>query len=145
MPFKGLRELVLKISPDEVQKKKVPFNFEGLQQGTYGVRCFQDVNGNGKLDKGLFGPSEPWGMSWQRESPLDGRSLNILLSRLDRILKIFKLHWSKAAHWKIDVRREKALFLKSIAELWPAAVRLHRNIDEISMLESITYKKIEKI
>lgn len=145
MPFKGLRELVLKISPDEVQKKKVPFKFEGLQQGTYGVRCFQDVNGNGKLDKGLFGPSEPWGMSWQRESPLDGRSLNILLSRLDRILKIFKLHWSKAAHWKIDVRREKALFLKSIAELWPAAVRLHRNIDEISMLESITYKKIEKI
>ena len=67
MPFKGLRELVIKIGPDEVQKKKVPFKFEGLQQGTYGVRCFQDVNGNGKLDKGLFGPSEPWGMSWQRE------------------------------------------------------------------------------
>ena len=47
----------------------LPFSFTGLEPGVYGIRCFQDSNGNGKLDRGLFGPKEPWGMSWQGEKP----------------------------------------------------------------------------
>ena len=27
----------------------------------YAIRVFQDVNGNGDLDIGSFGPKEPWG------------------------------------------------------------------------------------
>ncbi len=37
------------------------FQFNNVSAGTYAVQCFQDVNGNGKLDEGLFGPTEPWG------------------------------------------------------------------------------------
>jgi len=39
-----------------------------LPSGKYGVRCFLDINGNGELDRGLFGPTEPWGMSWSRQA-----------------------------------------------------------------------------
>ncbi|NNC94604.1 MAG: DUF2141 domain-containing protein [Chitinophagales bacterium] len=35
-----------------------------LKAGNYAVSLFQDLNHNGKLDKGLFGiPKEPWGCS----------------------------------------------------------------------------------
>jgi len=44
--------------------RRVAFAFP-VPQGTYGIRCFLDVNGNGALDRGLFGPIEPWGMSWR--------------------------------------------------------------------------------
>lgn len=38
--------------------------FPDLKPGTYGVAVFQDKNGNGKMDKGLFGiPKEPYGFS----------------------------------------------------------------------------------
>ena len=56
-------------NPKQLNKKKVSFKFEGIQKGTYGIRCFQDENGNGKLGKGMFGPKEPWGMSWQGDKP----------------------------------------------------------------------------
>lgn len=68
-PFTGVQDSVIKIGQDEIDKKKVTFKFIGIQPGIYGIRCFQDVNGNGKLDKGMFGPKEPWGMSWQGEKP----------------------------------------------------------------------------
>jgi uncharacterized protein (DUF2141 family) len=68
-PLTGLQKVILKIGPDEIQKRKLSFEFKDVRRGTYGIRCFQDVNGNGKLDKGLFGPKEPWGMSWQRQRP----------------------------------------------------------------------------
>lgn len=58
-----------KIGKDEFEKKKVAFKFKEIPPGTYGIRCFKDVNGNGKLDKGLFGPKEPWGMSRQGNKP----------------------------------------------------------------------------
>jgi uncharacterized protein (DUF2141 family) len=47
-----------------VSSKKIAYEFLSVLGGTYGIRCFQDLNGNGKLDKGLFGPSEPWALSW---------------------------------------------------------------------------------
>lgn len=37
---------------------------EGLTAGTYGIALFQDLNGNGKLDRNLLGaPNEPFGFS----------------------------------------------------------------------------------
>jgi len=53
--------LILKVGPEDVEKGKVSFIFKNVPQGTYGIKCFQDVNGNGKLDTGIFGPREPWG------------------------------------------------------------------------------------
>ncbi len=52
----------LPVGPAEIKKGKVPFQFQGVPAGTYGIRCFQDVNGNQKLDEGTFGPTEPWGV-----------------------------------------------------------------------------------
>ena len=38
--------------------------FDGLAPGTYGVKLFQDLNGDGELALGNFGiPSEPYGFS----------------------------------------------------------------------------------
>ncbi len=41
------------------------FCFPKVKNGVYGIRCFQDLNNNGILDKGLFGPTEPYGFSWK--------------------------------------------------------------------------------
>ena len=54
----------------EIAENKVRFSFQNVEKGTYGIRCFQDLNGDGKLNKGMFGPSEPWGMSWKEEKVL---------------------------------------------------------------------------
>lgn len=68
-PFTGSQVLRLEIEAQERTVEEVPFRFEKVEAGIYGIRCFQDVNGNGKLDRGLRGPLEPWGMSWQEEKP----------------------------------------------------------------------------
>jgi len=68
-PFTGIQDTVITINKKDLKKKSVSFKFKGIQSGTYGIRCFQDENGNGKLDKGMFGPKEPWGMSWQGDKP----------------------------------------------------------------------------
>ena len=47
--------------------RNIEITFGNVTSGQYGIRCFIDTNDNGKLDRGLFGPSEPWGMSWNRE------------------------------------------------------------------------------
>ena len=62
-PMAGLRETRLRVGPSEAAAGRVHFCFR-LPAGRYGVRCFLDLNGNGRLDKGPFGPAEPWGMSW---------------------------------------------------------------------------------
>ncbi len=54
--------LIIPVGEEEQKAQKVSFAFEGVPAGTYGIRCFQDVNGNGELDMGTFGPREPWGM-----------------------------------------------------------------------------------
>lgn len=46
----------------EVSGETVRVSFEGVAPGTYGIKLFHDVNGNGKLDRNLIGiPSEPYG------------------------------------------------------------------------------------
>jgi len=62
IPQSGLDTILLKICSNSVK-----YEFRGIPEGTYGIRCFQDLNGNGKLDRGMFGPSEPWAMSWKEK------------------------------------------------------------------------------
>ena len=62
-PLTGFHELRLRIGPAEAMAGMVHISFM-LPPGRYGIRCFLDINGNGRLDRGPFGPTEPWGMSW---------------------------------------------------------------------------------
>ena len=66
-PLTGLQTIILAVDQSNFGNTRISFDFQGVRTGTYGIRCFQDTNGNGKLDRGLFGPSEPWGMSWNSE------------------------------------------------------------------------------
>ena len=55
-----------------VRAGRMPFAFEGVPSGTYALRAWQDVNGNGKLDTDAFGrPKEPWG-TYRRSHPRFG-------------------------------------------------------------------------
>ena len=52
-----------KIEIGTAEKKEVSFRFDGIPKGIYAIQCFQDVNGNSKLDRDMIGrPTEPWGM-----------------------------------------------------------------------------------
>ncbi len=62
-PMSGLQHMVLHPTDNELTDGAVGYRFERLPTGTYAIRCFQDENGNGKLD--LTGPAEPWGMSFR--------------------------------------------------------------------------------
>lgn len=56
---KSLQGTVAEVSGDTVR-----VSFEGVAPGTYGIKLYHDVNGNGKLDRSLIGmPSEPYGFS----------------------------------------------------------------------------------
>lgn len=68
-PLTGIQTVIINPSQNDIDNKKVTFEFKGVAAGTYGIRCFQDINSNRKLDRGMFGPKEPWGMSWQGEEP----------------------------------------------------------------------------
>lgn len=48
------------VATDDAQGKRVAFSFENVPAGSYVLQGFQDVDGNGELDSGAFGPSEPW-------------------------------------------------------------------------------------
>jgi uncharacterized protein (DUF2141 family) len=50
------RILVIKLTPEQRKAKMASFNFTAVPKGAYIIRCFQDVNGNGKLD--LASPTE---------------------------------------------------------------------------------------
>lgn len=63
-PFSGLHTIVIHPDKGMAESGCLHFTFNGIPEGEYGIRCFQDVNENGELDKGLFGPKEPWGLSW---------------------------------------------------------------------------------
>ncbi|MBN1926663.1 MAG: DUF2141 domain-containing protein [Prolixibacteraceae bacterium] len=62
IPQSGIDTLILDASSNTMN-----FSFANVQKGIYGIRCFQDTNGNKILDKGIFGPAEPWGFSWKRK------------------------------------------------------------------------------
>ena len=43
------------------------FQFDGIPSGRYALRAYLDTNENGRLDSGLFGPTEPWALSWRTD------------------------------------------------------------------------------
>jgi uncharacterized protein (DUF2141 family) len=53
---------IIELGPEDLEKGKISFSFTNVPEGTYGIKCFQDLNGNKILDSGAFGPLEPWGM-----------------------------------------------------------------------------------
>jgi uncharacterized protein (DUF2141 family) len=68
VPMSGIQAVTTKLDVSGPKTRWVAFAFT-VPRGTYGIRCFLDVNGNGGLDRGLFGPMEPWGMSWRVRRP----------------------------------------------------------------------------
>lgn len=54
-----VRAAVVSVASDTVTA-----TFEGLEPGTYAIRAFHDVDGDGKMDTNLFGmPTEPFAFS----------------------------------------------------------------------------------
>lgn len=76
--------LILRVGPEETKKGKVPFQFGGVLTGTYVIRCFQDVNENQKLDRGMFGPSEPWGVYRPKRPAFRGPKFEEISFAVDR-------------------------------------------------------------
>ena len=57
-------DLTLKVENVGVSEGADSVVFEGLEPGTYGVKLFHDVDGDGELARGNFGiPTEPYGFS----------------------------------------------------------------------------------
>lgn len=65
IPFTGTFEVIVQITESVIDDGFVEFEFGEVPVGRYGIRVFVDTNENQELDRGLFGPREPWGMSWQ--------------------------------------------------------------------------------
>ena len=63
-PVEAIEKISLSPSAADISKGYIDYVFRDVEGGVYGIKCFQDINANGKLDAGLFGPKEPWGMSW---------------------------------------------------------------------------------
>jgi len=61
-PYTGIKKI--KIEAGENQNP-IAFEFKNVGKGTYGLRCFHDLNDNGKLDRFLTIPNEPWTLSWK--------------------------------------------------------------------------------
>lgn len=68
VPMCGIQAVTTTLDASGPKTRRVAFAFT-VPRGTYGIRCFLDMNGNGELDRGLFGPMEPWGMSWRVRRP----------------------------------------------------------------------------
>ena len=67
--YEGVQKQILIVTEKESDSGRVHFSFSGVEAGIYGIRCYQDENGNEELDGGLFGPIEPWGMSFRDDRP----------------------------------------------------------------------------
>ncbi len=79
-PLTGLQVTVL----DADRLGRAFFSFNSVARGEYGIRCYLDINGNGKLDGGLFGPKEPWGMSWKADKTSRWPRFNNISFKVDR-------------------------------------------------------------
>ena len=84
----GIKRIVKKLSSEELSNGYFSFSFENISKGEYGIKCFIDENGNGKLDKGLFGPIEPWGMSWKDKKPFGPPKFYQMSFKLDKNIKL---------------------------------------------------------
>jgi uncharacterized protein (DUF2141 family) len=51
----------LRFTGDKLPSDSVRYCFSGVEAGEYMIVCFQDINGDGRLNYGMFGiPSEPY-------------------------------------------------------------------------------------
>ena len=77
-PFSGVDTIICK-----VDKETMTFRFNNVLSGEYTIRCFQDLNGNKKLDKRFFMPAEPWGFSWKNEKtfPFNFRDVSFFVKK----------------------------------------------------------------
>ncbi len=73
VPLTGIQEQIISVDSTNFHKR---FMFKDINSGIYGIRCFLDKNGNSRLDSGLFGPTEPWGMSFKNDRPFGMPSFN---------------------------------------------------------------------
>jgi uncharacterized protein (DUF2141 family) len=48
--MEGERGMILTPGPEETRNRRISFRLDGIPAGMYGIRCFQDENGNAKLD-----------------------------------------------------------------------------------------------
>jgi len=56
------RTIIITLNQEQKEMRKVAFKFVRILRGAYGIRVFQDVNNNGKLDRCRYGfPKEPCG------------------------------------------------------------------------------------
>lgn len=53
-------QLSIVIGPEQLKDKSVSFEIPNVPRGRYCLVCYQDINDNKQLDKGLFCPTEPW-------------------------------------------------------------------------------------
>jgi len=67
VPMTGLQSMVIDVRAPGRQSVRYAFL---VPPGRFGLRAFLDTNDNGVLDKGLWGPTEPWGMSWRKARPV---------------------------------------------------------------------------
>ena len=66
IPLTGIQTQTDTITQKHLEKGYIEFSFKNIPEGIYGIRVIIDKNNNQKLDRGLFGPSEPWGMFFQK-------------------------------------------------------------------------------
>ncbi len=86
-PMTGLKKINHKVVLEKSQTKNISFTFEEIPEGTYGIRCFLDKDGNNQLDRGLFGPSEPWGMSFKEQRVNRIPSFSNISFKLDQSIR----------------------------------------------------------
>ncbi len=55
-----VRSQVIALDGPAVERRSLAFRFADLAPGRYALKAFQDENGNGRIDIGVFGPKEPW-------------------------------------------------------------------------------------
>lgn len=56
------RTIIITLNQEQKKMRKAAFKFVRILRGSYGIRVFQDVNNNGKLDRCPYGfPKEPCG------------------------------------------------------------------------------------
>jgi uncharacterized protein (DUF2141 family) len=67
--YKFLKGSKVSVGPEELKTGKVRYKITGIPKGAFAISAYQDVNSNGKLDSGLFGPEEPWA-TFRRSRPL---------------------------------------------------------------------------
>jgi uncharacterized protein (DUF2141 family) len=75
---------IIEVGPKDLEKGKISFSFTNVPKGTYGIRCYQDLNGNKILDRGNFGPVEPWGTYRPSRPAFSGPTFEEIAFKVDK-------------------------------------------------------------